>query len=50
MEILKMNRDYFQKKLIEAGATEKEINLLKHIYSIKLKNRNISIVFNDSEV
>lgn len=50
MEILKLNRDYLRKFLIEAGATEEDINLLKHIYSIKLKDKNINIVFDDSEV
>lgn len=49
MEILKMDRDYLKKLLIEAGATEDVINILEHIYSIELKYRNIKVVFNDSE-
>lgn len=49
MEILKMDRDYLKKLLIEAGATEDVTNILEHIYSIKLKDRNIKVVFNDSE-
>ena len=50
MEILKMDRDYLKKLLNEAGATEEDINLLKHIYSIELKDKNINIVLDDSEV
>lgn len=50
MEILKMDRDYLKKLLIEAGATEDVTNILEHIYSIELKDKNINIVFDDSEV
>ena len=49
MKIVKMDRDYLKKLLIEAGATEDVTNILEHIYSIELKYRNIKVVFNDSE-
>lgn len=50
MEIVKVNRQDFEKALLEAGAKETQIDILKYVYSIKLNNKNISIIFNDSEV
>ena len=50
MEIVKVNKEEFQKVLLEAGANETEINILKYINNIKFINKNINIVFTDSEV
>lgn len=37
MKVIYRNRAALIKNLIEAGENEKVINILKHIYSIKLK-------------
>lgn len=50
MEIAKVNRQDFQRALLEAGVKETKIGILKYVYSIELNNKNITITFNDSEV
>ena len=50
MAIAIVNKEEFQKALLEAGVNETEIKILKYINNIKFINKNINIVFTDSEV
>lgn len=50
MKIIYINRTALIKKIIEAGESEKVINILKHIYSIKLNNKYLEIRLIDGEM
>lgn len=50
MEFIYINRDDIKRELIEVGMDEREKNILNHIYSIKLKHKDIEIIFIDREM
>lgn len=50
MEIVKVNKQDFQKVLLEARAKETEMGILKYVYSIKFINKNLNIILTTSEV
>lgn len=50
MEIVKVNKQDFQKVLLEAGAKETEMDILKYVYSIKFIYKNLNIILTTSEV
>lgn len=50
MKIIYKNKNDFKKYLIELGANESTIKILKYAYSINFTNKNLKIIFSDSEV